>query len=207
MFRRLTPGPPRPGQVRRRVGLDGNPMRRTVDRVEVWATLVLLAALVFGGPALVWNVGQHVYRGGVVDAPGGQPQRFATRAVVTNGSTEGPYSAYATITVPKVFATAVWTAPDGKVHSGPIPVPAGTAAGTVLTVWTDATGEPVDAPPGRDEAAARAIVAGLLTAVAAIVFASMVHRALRRAFDRRRLAAWQAEWSTVGPRWTGHGRL
>lgn len=192
-------------QVMRRVGLDSNPMRRTVDRVEAWATLVLLAALVFGGPALAWHVGQYVYRHGVVDAPGGQPERFPTRAVVTDGPADGPYTAYATITVPKTFANAVWTAPDRTIHSGLILVPEGTAAGTTVTLWTDTTGEPGDPPPDHANTAAQAIVAGLLTAAATIVLASMVHRTLRGVLDRHRLAAWHAEWSTVGPRWTGRG--
>jgi hypothetical protein len=192
-------------RVMRRVGLDSNPMRRAVDRVEAWATLALLAALVFGGPALAWHVGQYVYRDAVVDAPGAQAEHFRTRAMVTEGPAEGPYTAYATIDAPPTLAGAVWTAPDQTVHSGQIPVPEGTAAGSTVILWTDATGEPVGPPPDRDRAAATGIVAGLLTAVAAIVFTSVLRGALLRAADRRRLSAWHDEWSTVGPRWTGHG--
>lgn len=193
-------------RVLRRIGLDRNPMRRFVDRVEAVATLVLLAALVVGAPALFCTVGQHVYRDAVADEQTAPPRPgVPTRATVTDGTTDLRYGAYTTVTTPKVFVEAVWSAPDGTARRGLVAVPAGTAAGTTVTVWTDATGEPVEAPLDRDEAVTQAVITALFAVLGAVVLGSTAHLALRGALDRRRLAAWQAEWTAIGPRWTGHG--
>jgi hypothetical protein len=105
--------------------------------------------------------------------------------------------------VPKVLVDARWTAPDSSVRSGLIPVDAGTPAGTPVTLWTGANGEPVEAPLRHDQVTGRAAVAGVLAVSAAITLAGIARMVLGRLLDRHRLAAWQAEWSTVGPAWTG----
>jgi len=59
-------------------------------------------------------------------------------------------------------------------------------------------------PPLRhDQVTGRAVVAGAFAMFAAIMFAGTARMVLGRLLDRHRLAAWQAEWSTVGPAWTG----
>jgi hypothetical protein len=100
--------------------------------------------------------------------------------------------------------------PRGElITSGPyalvklIPVDAGTPAGTPVTLWTGANGEPVEAPLRHDQVTGRAAVAGALAMSAAITLAGIARMVLGRLLDRHRLAAWQAEWSTVGPAWTG----
>jgi hypothetical protein len=191
-------------RIRRRLGLDGNPLRRTADRVQIWATLVLLALLVVAGPVLAWRTGRHVYRQGTVAERVESAQRTATPAVLLQ---DAPYPAsnYAMVVAPMVTAEARWTARDGSVHSGQIPVPAGTPAGTTVTVWTDPAGDPVGRPPRHDDTTARAILAGLAAGLGAVLLLDTARRVLRWVLDRRRLAAWQAAWAVVGPQWTGGG--
>lgn len=70
-------------------------------------------------------------------------------------------------------------------------------------VRTDRPGRLEPAPPQRADVTAQeapaALTAAALAAAAMVVtgfFAWLV-------LDRRRLAAWEAEWSRTGPQWTG----
>jgi hypothetical protein len=186
----------------RRLGLDANPMRRTADRLQAWTTLALLALLVTLGPVLALSVGRDIYRGEAAVERTQRLERFRTDAVLTRDAPLVFTGGVATV-VPKVWAEARWTAPDRSVHGGLIPVDAGTPAGTRLTLWTGANGEPVEAPLRHNQVTGRAAVAGALAGSAAIMLAGAARLVLGRLLDRRRLAAWQAEWSVVGPAWTG----
>jgi hypothetical protein len=74
-------------------------------------------------------------------------------------------------------------------------------AGGVL-VWTDRAGQLTDPPLSQTELVSRAQLAagGAVGALAAtLVAAGWI---IRRFLDRRRLAAWDAEWLATGPRWS-----
>jgi hypothetical protein len=47
-----------------------------------------------------------------------------------------------------------------------------------------------------------AVVTGLVASLLALGSGALA----RRALDRRRLRAWDAEWRAIGPRWSGHPR-
>jgi hypothetical protein len=186
----------------RRLGLDANPMRRTADRIQAWTTLALLAMLVTAGPVLAVQVSRDVYRGGAAVERAQRLERFHTEAVLTQ---DAPliFASDAAMVVPKVLVQARWTGPDHSVHSSLISVDAGTRTGTPVTVWTGANGEPVEAPLRHDQVTGRAVVAAAIVMFAAITLAGTARLVLGRLLDRHRLAAWQAEWSIVGPAWTG----
>jgi hypothetical protein len=183
-------------RILRRLGLDGNPMRRRVDRVQAWAGLVALAVLVVAGPVLAWTAGSRAYAGAAAWAPA-----FPARAVLDRDAPI-PAAAYPMVVLPEVIAPATWTAPDGTVHSGLIQVAAGTPAGTAVRVWTDARGDPV-AAPDRARAATDATVAGAGAATGTALLLAAAWLVLRRTLDRRRLAAWRDGWAEVEPRWSG----
>jgi hypothetical protein len=54
----------------------------------------------------------------------------------------------------------------------------------------------------RDQITARVIADGILALafLAAVVLG--LARAARRLLDHRRLAAWEAAWTSIGPQWT-----
>lgn len=185
------------------LGLDANPMRRTADRIQAWTTLALLAMLVTAGPVLAVDVSRDVYRGGVAAERTQRLERFPTEAVLTQDASL-IVATEATIAVPKVLVEARWTGPDHAVRSGLISADAGTRAGTPVTLWTDASGEPAEAPLRHDQVTGQAVMAGAFAMFAAITLVGTARLMLGRLLDRRRLAAWQAEWSIVGPAWTGH---
>jgi hypothetical protein len=99
-------------------------------------------------------------------------------------------------------ALGSWTGPDGIPRAGRIVAPAGTPAGHRVSVWVDASGQPVRTPLPRGLIMVEAIVAAAIAA-AAISACLLGAAALAGwALTRNRLATWDAEWRATGPQWT-----
>ena len=96
---------------------------------------------------------------------------------------------------------ARWTAPDGTVRTGPVEPPANGRAGSTVAIWTDARGTPMR-PPTSSPLGASVGVGLAVTSFVVVVYACVL-AAVRRSLDRRRMAAWQREWRSVEPRWSG----
>jgi hypothetical protein len=69
-------------------------------------------------------------------------------------------------------------------------------------VWTDRTGQLTDSPLQPAQVAGRADMARVLAVAALAVVLLIVSWVARWALNRRRLAAWAAEWLATGPRWS-----
>jgi hypothetical protein len=97
---------------------------------------------------------------------------------------------------------AHWVAPNGAQHGGEIAAPPGARAGSTVTTWLNASGQPVGAPLNGGQVAGRGVAAGLLAGagVALVVLAAWL--VARRWLDRRRLAVWGAAWRLTAARWT-----
>jgi DMSO/TMAO reductase YedYZ heme-binding membrane subunit len=74
----------------------------------------------------------------------------------------------------------------------------------VVTVWLDASGR-VISPPGPGQVASDAALAAVMTLVAVALASRAALQLTRRFLNRRRLAAWEAAWSAIGPQWRRHG--
>jgi hypothetical protein len=128
-----------------------------------------------------------------------QASRYLVPAVVLRvpqGSEGAGYAALA----PE--AQARWTAPDGKVVSVDVPVPAATALGTVMRVWVTRDGQLTDAPLQDTQVAGQADLAATFGVVALAATLTVTGVLARRVLDRRRMAAWDADWQVTGHRWT-----
>jgi hypothetical protein len=66
----------------------------------------------------------------------------------------------------------------------------------------NASGQVTGAPPSGDAADAAALAAVMTLAVMALVL-QIALRLIQRLLDWRRMAAWEAAWRAIGPRWTG----
>jgi len=176
---------------------DRNPLRRRCDRAEAALVTVLVAVFLAGGPLLALAAGRWAHDGG---PPAGHAQRARWHQVpaVLRTSTIWRFAPS------PVTAWARWTAPGGVPHTGQVLAPAGLAAGAVVKVWVDAAGRLAGppAPPGRHDGRAQAegVVAVLLLAELLCGAGLAAHGVV----DRRRLAAWDAEWRAIGPAWGGH---
>ncbi|MCX3290350.1 hypothetical protein OR263_27170 [Streptomyces sp. NEAU-H22] len=174
-----------------------NPLRRRADRVEAWVVLGVWLLTLFVGVLAGTAVSRSVEDGLARERDEWRPlvARLAERAPGT-ASENTPVSR-----AEHVWATARWTSADGSEHTGQLRVPAGSAAGAPVTVWTDAEGRQVTRPVTETQARVRASLIGGVAGLCAAVVPVAVGRALRGRLERRRIDQWDAEWARFGPMW------
>ena len=113
------------------------------------------------------------------------------------GTAPNGYSVTATIA-----AQAQWTAPAGAVRIGEISVPEDSFKGEIVTIWTDRAGDVTSPPMTLAQIAAQGTfgaVSGAVLTLVTLLFTAGVTRLL---VNRRRLAAWDADWAVTAPMWT-----
>jgi hypothetical protein len=191
------------GRFTRGLGLTRNPLRRPSDRVEARVILLLLVATVLAGPVLAWRTGVAAYRDGLATEQAEIGYTRVTGSLIAEAATSVSDAAAIPDTV---LAEAVWTAPNGSVRTGRVPVRGGTPAGTTVTLWVDQHGWRVHPPRQHSQTMALAITLGGLVPLAMLGAVACVRRFLRRYLEGRRLAQWQYEWLLVEPRWSGRVR-
>jgi len=203
-------GAPEPGALHRalvrglrRVGLDRNPLRRSVDRAETVVRFAVLVLILTAVPAMTVLVGRWAYHAAATQV---RAQDAATHAVsaILLGSAPGsgepdPYEGAEMAWVP-----ARWVAPDGPVRTGDVLAPAGAKRGSLVRTWVDETGDFVDPPPGRSQIVGNVFMAVLLSGLCGLALMFGAEAISHQLMERRRMRAWAADWRTVAPRWTDH---
>ncbi|MEV7078829.1 hypothetical protein AB0N88_09840 [Streptomyces sp. NPDC093516] len=174
-----------------------NPLKRRADRIETWVvlgvwTLTVLVGVLTGAAVSRWAE-DELARERVEWRP--LVGRLAERAPGT------PADGRAASRADQVWARATWTAADGSAHSGQLRVPAGSPAGTPVTVWTDREGHQVTRPFTPAQARLRAGLLGAAAGLAAAAVPLVGGRTLRDRLERRRLDQWDTDWSRFGPMW------
>jgi hypothetical protein len=198
------PGRPRlKARLARVLAVDGNPLRRASDRAEAWIRAGLLAVFLAAGPAAALAAGH--WASSAAGAGAGAPPTAhlrAVEAVLLQPAMTGAGPAAAGRDG-RVWVRARWEDADVSAATVEVPAPAGAPAGAVVTVWLDASGRIAGSPePARSPGAA---VLAAMVALAAVGLALLAVLRLTQLFlNWRRLAAWEAAWRSVGPRWTGH---
>ena len=197
---RAAPGRPRwRARLARALGLDGNPLRRASDRAEAWIRAGLLVILLIAGPMAAVAAGQWAARAA---GTGTSVQPHAVQAVLLQPATVPAGQAMAGRGA-RVWVRARWESAGGSVRTGEVPAPAGAAAGAAVTVWLTASGRVTDPPQWGDFAFAAVLTAVMTLAVTAFALLAAL-RLVQRFLNWRRMAAWEAAWRAIGPRWTGH---
>jgi hypothetical protein len=72
-------------------------------------------------------------------------------------------------------------------------------------VWVDAAGRPAEPPPRHSQVEGQAVMAAMAAVFALAILLGGAGFFARHGADRRRLAAWDAEWRATGPNWSRHG--
>ena len=183
----------------RRLRPDRNPLRRTADRVEAAVMAGLLVVFLAGVPLAALAAAGQVAASGM-RAERAQAGWRQVPAVLLQDAPEPAHALSQASLEPLVRAR--WTA-GGSPREGEVYAPGGARAGTTVMVWTDRSGRLESAPLARADVAAQEALAALAAAVLAAAAVAVTGFLARRALDRRRLAAWDAEWSRTGPQWTG----
>ncbi len=172
----------------------GNPVSRSVDRVEGWSLLaaVLLAVLLV---PMMLVAGSLTYAGTMATA---EQQARSRHQVVATLLDDAPHIGEGGPGPARVLAR--WRTPAG-LQTGRVQTEDGRAAGDRVRTWLNEAGEPVNPPAGAAEAAFAAVlvaVTGWLTAASLLL---ALHSGLKRLLDRRRYREWTREWALVEPRW------
>jgi hypothetical protein len=189
-------------RLARRLGRDGNPLRRRSDLIEAWLLPAVIAAFLALAPLVAVGTGVWI-RADNAAARQAQLSWHRVPAVLLQAA-PGPEMSGNGANTWLVWTPARWTA-DGRRWLGSVPAPAKTAAGSTVTVWLDPAGKvqtpPLTAAQARDRVAAATVIA---LAALAVLLAGLGLLA-RRVLYRRRLAAWQTAWLSVGPNWSRQG--
>ena len=185
------------GRLLRGRRLDRNPLRRGSDRAETVMLGVLLAAFLPGASFAAHSAGSWTYATSMREAQAQQAAFHQVPATLLQAAL--PWNAGEAASE----ANARWKAPDGQVRTGQVFVPGGTAAaGSTVMIWTDQAGQLTDPPLLHNQVTGRMYLSEALAVVALAAVLITVGVAARWALDRRRLAAWDADWLSVGPRWS-----
>jgi len=183
----------------RRLGLDRNPLRRRTDRLQACIMAGLLAAFLTGAPLIALAAGGWVHTAGLRE----QREQRSWHQVPAVLLQTAPRAAFRHWS-PGARVQAWWTPPGGRRQTGTVPAPPGARAGSTVHVWADRSGPVAGTPLTGDEITARAITAATLAVACLAIVMAAVGRAARGLLDRRRLAAWEADWTSTGPHWMQH---
>lgn len=186
-------------KLARRLGGDGNPLRRREDLIERWLIPLAIAMFVVLAPvaALAAGAVEHAENAATWRV---ESSYHPVRGVLLR-SAAGPEGSDHGTNTWLVPTLASWTE-GGRPHVGYVPAPAKSAAGSVVTIWLDRAGK-VELPPLTSAQARDRLLVATGCALAALALLLVALWWLgRKVLDRRRLRGWEADWLTVGPRWT-----
>jgi hypothetical protein len=195
--RKLKPGVSRLGRFVLRWRFDRNPLRRATDRVETAVLTMLVAVFLIGAPFAALTVGAWAHGMAQRAQFAQQASRWQVTAVVL-AATE-PTAAGENLVWQ---AQARWRAPDGREVTQQVPVPSGTPVGGKLQVWTDRTGDFTTAPLLDSQVADQTTSGEVVGVIASAGVLTLAGALALRTLNKRRMAAWDADWHATGPRWT-----
>ncbi len=177
---------------------DHNPLRRAADRAEAALVGLIAVAFLAGSPAAAFAAWHWAYAAGKHVERLERADRHKVPAVLLQRVPVPSYTPYGAVTPP---VRARWTAPDGTRMTGLVNAVAG-GAGTKITLWTDESGHPVSAPLPQGQVVHQAALGAAAGPVVLGVVLFIAWALARGALNRRRLAAWDADWRATGPIWT-----
>jgi hypothetical protein len=174
---------------------DHNPLRRASDRVETVVLAVLVIAFVVAAPFAALTAGSYVHARAHQAQLAERVSSYQVPARVLRLDSQG--TVYG-----DPQAQVRWTAHDGKVITGEITVPLGATVGSTQWLWTTADGQVTNPPLEDSQVTGQAYFAEGFAVFTLALLLAITGLVARWMLDRRRMAAWDAEWRAAGPRWT-----
>jgi Flp pilus assembly protein TadB len=191
---------PAAGHALRRLTLGSGPLKRTSDRLEAFARILLGFVLLLAiAVALAVATATYTQRRSEATAQAADRQRVMAELLEDASAPASGDVAYVR------QASAVWTAPSGDEHQEVITVSPGARAGSTLFIWVDRSGDRTSPPMGDGDVAAPAVGHALLTYLGISVVAVGAYRFFRSLLERSRARRWGTEWEAVEPVWTARG--
>jgi len=177
--------------------LDRNPLRRASDRAETVVLTLLMVAFLAGAPLAALASGAQVHARAERTALAQQASRHQVAATVEEVPLVPPNSGNV-----GTAAQVRWTAANGKAGTGWTSVPLGTAVGAKVSVWATPGGQLTSPPLTGSQVKDLTILGGAAGVGAVAALLALCGLTVRWSLDRRRMAAWDVDWRTTGPRWT-----
>lgn len=186
-------------RLMRGLRLDRNPLRRGFDRAETVITAGLMAAFFASAPFSAVTAAHWVHAAALSEQ---RVQTASWHQVSVRLLKDAPANSFAAYGPSDTSAWARWSAPDGSRHTGYVPAPEGTRAGTAVSTWMDASGKLTGPPLQAAQVADRSALALMIGPLVPAMLVLLAWKLARRELDRRRSAAWDADWRATGPHWT-----
>ena len=180
---------------------DGNPLRRRCDRAEGAIVAALLVGFLAGAPLAALAAGHGAYTASLRTERMQYAARHQTPAILLEDAPAAAFGRYGAS--PRAAVQAWWAMPGGAPRTGKITVTAGARAGSTVLVWADKSGQLHSPPLQHAKVTSRAVLAAALAPAGLGLLLLYAGKLARRALDRQRLAAWEADWWATGPHWTG----
>lgn len=181
------------------IGVDGNPLRRGIDRFERAVWVLLATGFLVAAPLLVPMAGRAA-----ASLSSGQVRHERTwREVKATLLQRAPdhFSGYREAQA--VWVHGRWQAPNGHILVGMIPAQPGTPAGAVVPIWVDRAGQLTGGQPLTGSlVSARVVAIEILAATALAIIVLLLAAFVRWLTNRRRMTYWAIEWDCFGPRWS-----
>jgi hypothetical protein len=190
-----------PGRAMRGLRPDSNPLRRRIDRAEAFIFGGLLVAAAAVAPVAAMEAGHVAYTDSLRVAQVQERTGHQTTATLLTAPSSASSSGGYTVTS-VVPAKARWTTPTGTSRTGDIEVPPADVKGQPVRIWTDAAGDVTTPPATEEQAAGQGTFAAIMAVVLTLVACSSGAGFTRMIMNRRRLAAWDADWTVTAPMWT-----
>jgi hypothetical protein len=189
-------------KLSRRLGLDGNPLRRPADKIEAWLVPAAIAVFLALCPVVGSGMSAWVHADNAADQRAAQSWH-SVKAVLLQTAPR-PVESDGGANTWTVWVRAQWMV--GGLHvTGKVPVPAGSRASSTQIVWLNHAGAVKVPPASAGQVAGLADTATAVGLTALGILLAGLTWLIRRALDRRRLARWESAWLTVGPRWSHRG--
>ncbi|HEV2377214.1 MAG TPA: hypothetical protein VGS19_34260 [Streptosporangiaceae bacterium] len=190
------------GRLRWWLWPDRNPLRRRTDRAEACIFAGMLMVFLVGAPMATYAAARSMYDSGMRTQLTEQETWHRVPAVLLAKVPALDCSPFPGGCSQQEAVRARWRAPDGAVRTGQVLAPAGMAAGSTIAVWSDADGAPTG-PPLTHRLVVGQTILTIVTVPLLLVCVFWCAGAGAHDFaQRRRIAAWDADWRVTGPRWT-----
>lgn len=182
-------------------GFDRNPLRRGTDRIQAALRLVTVILLVAGVPAAV-VAGRQADHLALNRAHAQQTgDHLVTAVLLQNAPATGIPDPYTDVQT--TWVQARWQPPGQPPRTGQVLALAGARKGSAVRTWIDRSGAVTNPPMDHRDIAGAVCIAVVGTSLVSWLVLMVTGALARRALDRRRLRAWEAEWRTSGPLWSG----
>lgn len=183
-------------------GFDRNPLRRGTDRIQAALRLVTVVLVLAAVPVAAVAAGQYADRLALRQVHAQEAaDHLVTAVLVQNAQATGIPDPYTNVQITWVLAR--WQPPGQPARTGQVLALAGARQGSAVQTWIDSSGAVTSPPLDQRDIVGDICIAVVATCLLSWLLLMVSGLLVRRALDRRRLNAWEAEWRASGPLWSG----